>query len=480
MRRSRRVKIVATLGPASYAPEMIERLFEAGVDVFRINMSHSPFDLVKRVHAAVRTAEANFRRPIGILCDLQGPKFRIGEIEGGSVTLAEGALYRFDREESPGRERVFLPHPQIFEAIEPGHTLLLDDGKIRMCVTGKRAGGIEATVLVGGTLASRKGVSLPDTVLPVGPLTDKDLKDLDFALRLGVDWVALSFVQRGEDVKTAREIVGHNASLMSKIEKPAAIADLDAIIANSDGLMVARGDLGVELPVERVPGLQKQIVSKARAAGKPVVVATQMLESMIASPMPTRAEVSDVATAVFDGADAVMLSAESAVGKYPLEAIRTMDRIAIQAEDDPSYGPIVHATRTPPQATAADAIAAAANTVAGTLKLAAIICYTATGSTALRVARERPGLPVIGLSPVLATARRLALVWGVHCVLTGDPENQAAMVRKACRIAFDEGFARAGDGVVIVAGVPLGSPGTTNMVRIAYLDEEGNPVAEGV
>jgi pyruvate kinase len=459
---------------------MIERLFEAGVDVFRINMSHSTFDGVKKLHAAVRSAEATFGRPIGILADLQGPKFRVGELGGGSVMLNEGATFSFDTTQSPGTaERVFLPHPQIFEAVEPGHTLLLDDGKVRMSVGAKSASRIEATVLVGGMLASRKGISLPDTVLPIGPLTDKDRQDLDYALRLGVDWVALSFVQRGEDMRLARQIVGQGASLMAKIEKPAAIADLDAIVANSDGLMVARGDLGVEMPVERVPGLQKQIVSMARAAGKPVVVATQMLESMITSPVPTRAEVSDVATACFDGADAVMLSAESAVGKYPFEAISTMDRIAVQVESDPNYGAIVHATRTPPQATAADAIAAAAHTVADTLKLAAIICYTATGSTALRVARERPGLPVIGLSPVVASGRKLALAWGVHCVLTGDPENQAAMVRKACRIAFDEGFAKSGEGVIIVAGVPLGSPGTTNMVRIAYLDDQGNPVAEG-
>jgi pyruvate kinase len=480
MKRSRRAKIVATLGPASYAPEMIERLFEAGVDVFRINMSHSSFDTVKKLHAAVRAAEARFERPIGILADLQGPKFRVGEIDGGSAMLPEGASYRFDATPTPGGpERVYLPHPQIFEAIEPGHTLLLDDGKIRMSVISKQHSAITATVIVGGILASRKGISLPDTVLPIGPLTEKDKADLDYALRLGVDWVALSFVQRGEDVKLARQLVGQAAALMSKIEKPAAISDLDSIIAHSDGLMVARGDLGVEMPVERVPGLQKQIVSKARAAGKPVVVATQMLESMIASPVPTRAEVSDVATAVFDGADAIMLSAESAVGKYPIDAIRTMDRIAIQVESDPSYAAILHATRTPPQPTAADAIAAAAHTVADTLQLAGIICYTATGSTALRVARERPGLSVIGLSPVVATGRKLALVWGVHCVLTSDPENLAAMVRKACRIAFDEGFARAGEGVIIVAGVPLGSPGTTNMVRIAYLDDKGNPVAEG-
>jgi pyruvate kinase len=480
MRRSRRVKIVATLGPASYAPEMIEKLFEAGVDVFRINMSHSSFDVVKKLHSAVRTAEATYGRPIGILADLQGPKFRLGEIGGGSAVVNEGATFRFDTTESAGSaDRVFLPHPQIFEAVEPGHTLLLDDGKIRMTVVEKSALRIAATVLVGGTISSRKGISLPDTVLPIGPLTDKDRKDLDYALRLGVDWVALSFVQRGEDMRLARQIVGQGAALMAKIEKPAAITDLDAIVAASDGLMVARGDLGVEMPVERVPGLQKQIVSQARAAGKPVVVATQMLESMITSPVPTRAEVSDVATAVFDGADAIMLSAESAVGKYPIEAIRMMDRIATEVQNDPNYNAIVHATRTPPQETAADAIAAAAHTVADTLKLAGIICYTATGSTALRVARERPGLPVIGLSPVVATGRKLAMAWGVHCVLTSDPENQAAMVRKACRIAFDEGFAKAGEGVIIVAGVPLGSPGTTNMIRIAHLDDQGNPVAEG-
>jgi pyruvate kinase len=480
MRRSRRAKIVATLGPASSTPEMIAKLFEAGVDVFRINMSHSSFDVVKKLHGAVRAAEAQFSRPIGILADLQGPKFRVGDVGGGSAVLKEGATYRFDtKEEAGSATRVFLPHPQIFEAVEPGHTLLLDDGKIRMTVTDKQASRIDAKVMVGGAISSRKGVSLPDTVLPIGPLTEKDRKDLDYALRLGVDWVALSFVQRGEDMRLARQMVGQGAAIMAKIEKPAAITDLDAIIASSDGIMVARGDLGVELPVERVPGLQKQIVGKARAAGKPVVVATQMLESMITSPIPTRAEVSDVASACFDGADAVMLSAESAVGKFPIEAIRMMDRIAMQVESDPSYSALIHATRTPPLPTSADAIAAAAHTVADTVNLAAIICFTATGSTALRVARERPGIPVIGLSPVVGTGRKLALVWGVHCVLTGDPENQAAMVRKACRIAFDEGFAKAGEGVAIVAGVPLGSPGTTNMLRIAHLDDQGNPVAEG-
>ncbi len=480
MRRKRRVKIVATLGPASSEPEMLERLFEAGVDVFRINMSHTSHDTARKLHATVRNAELKFKRPIGILCDLQGPKFRIGEIAGGRAFINEGSLFRFDRKEEPGSaERVFLPHAQIFEAVEPGHTLLLDDGKLRMRVVDRSVREITAEVVVGGGLASRKGVAMPDSILPINPITEKDRADLDYALRLGVDWIALSFVQRGEDLVLARRLIGQGAAIMAKIEKPSAIADLDAIIAAGDGFMVARGDLGVEMPVERVPGLQKEITRKARAAGKPVVVATQMLESMISSPVPTRAEVSDVATAVFDGADAIMLSAESAAGQFPLEAVSMMDRIAIEAEKDPSYDALVHATQTVPQATGADAVAAAVHKIASTVKLAAIICYTATGSTALRVARERPGLPVIGLTPVLATGRKLAVVWGIHSVLTGDPENLADMVRKACHIAFEEQFAAAGEGIIISAGVPLGSPGTTNMVRMAFLDENGAPVAEG-
>lgn len=478
MRRNRRVKIVATLGPASSDPEMLERLFEAGVDVFRINMSHTTHDVARKLHAAVRNAEVKFKRPIGILCDLQGPKFRIGEIEGGRVFLSEGSFFRFDTKEEPGSaERVFLPHPQIFEAVEPGHTLLLDDGKLKMRVVDRSLREITAEVVVGGALASRKGIATPDSILPINPITEKDRADLDYALRLGVDWIALSFVQRGEDLVLARRLIGQAASLMAKIEKPSAIADLDEIIANADGFMVARGDLGVEMPIERVPGLQKEITRKARAAGKPVVVATQMLESMISSPVPTRAEVSDVATAVFDGADAIMLSAESAVGQFPIEAVQMMDRIAIQVENDPGYNVLVHTMPTVPQPTDADAIAAAVRRIADTLQLSAIICYTATGSTALRVARERPGLPVIGLTPVLATGRKLSVVWGIHSVLTSDPENLADMVRKACKIAFEEGFADAGQGVIITAGVPLGSPGTTNMIRVAYVDATGAPVA---
>jgi len=482
MIRNRRVKILATLGPASSNPKVLGRLFEAGVDVFRINMSHTSHEAALKLYTTIRDAESHFRRPIGILADLQGPKFRVGAFETDKVSVPQDALFHFDRNEAPGTsERVFLPHPQIFSAIEPGHILLLDDGKLRMRVEEVTPDRISATVITGGHLASRKGIATPDTILPVTALTEKDRADLDCVLRLGVDWIALSFVQRASDIIETRKLLGStNTALMSKIEKPSAINDLNAIVDASDGLMVARGDLGVEMPAERVPGLQKEITRKARAAGKPVVVATQMLESMINSPVPTRAEVSDVATAVFDGADAIMLSAESAVGDYPVETVMMMDRIVREAENDPGYSDLVHATSTPRLATGADAIAAAAHTIAETVKLAVIISYTATGSTALRVARERPGLPVIGLTPVLTTGRRLALVWGIHPYLTSDPDNLADMVRKACRIAFDEGLAKAGDGVLITAGVPLGSPGTTNMVRLAFLDKDGAPKAESI
>lgn len=476
MRRNRRVKIVATMGPASAEASMVDRLVLAGVDVFRINMSHSSHATAQSYAAIVREVAAKHRHPVGILCDLQGPKFRLGEFHGGRVFLNERATFIFDTDPTPGTsERVYLPHPQIFEGVKPGHLLLLDDGKIRMRVRSHSPERIVAEIATGGALASRKGISMPDTLLPVSALTEKDHADLDCALEIDADWIALSFVQRESDVLEAKKIIGNRAAVMVKIEKPAAVADLDAIIAAADGVMVARGDLGVEMPVERVPGLQKHITRKARQAGKPVVVATQMLESMIASPVPTRAEVSDVATAVFDGADAVMLSAESAVGQYPVEAIEVMDRVACEVENDPSYDAFVHATEFDKQPTGADAIAAAAYAIANTVKVAAILCYTATGSTALRVARERPGLPVIGLTPIEKTARRLSIVWGIQTVLTGDPEDLAHMVRKATQIAFEEGFVKAGDGLVITCGVPLGSPGATNMIRLAFVDEHGLP-----
>jgi pyruvate kinase len=467
----RRVKIVATLGPASSSPQVIEQLITAGVDTFRINMSHTPHDAAKAAVEAIRTAEARSGKPVGILVDLQGPKLRIGAFAEGAVELRHGEMFGFDTSQAPGtRGRVHLPHPEIFASVAPGHRLLLDDGKLRLDVTDVASGTISAKVVIGGTLSGRKGISLPDTVLPVGALTPKDRADLDFALGLGIDWLALSFVQREDDIAEAAKLARGRAAILAKIEKPAAVARIDGILERADALMVARGDLGVEMPLEQVPGLQKSLTRAARRAGKPIVIATQMLESMIDAPAPTRAEVSDVATAVFEGADAVMLSAESAVGKYPVEAVETMARIAEEVERDPLYDSIIHAPDLGSDEDAPGAISAAACSIAKSLNLALIICYTATGATALRAVRHRPATPVLALTPVPETARRLALAWGLRCVLTDDPRDLDDMVERACGIARDWGFAAPGQRVIISAGVPLGTPGATNLLRVAFIE----------
>ena len=473
MRRLRRTKIVATLGPASSSKEMIGKLFAAGADVFRINMSHTPHDRMRELVAMIRATEAEQGRPIGILVDLQGPKLRVGAFGGGSAMLDKGALFALDSDPAPGdAKRVQLPHPEVLAALQVGHTLLLDDGKIRLSVTEADKTRAVARVEVGGKLSDRKGVSLPDTVIPFSALAPKDRSDLEAALDAGIDWVGLSFIQRPDDIAEAKKITRGRAAVMAKIEKPQAVQRLDEIIDLTDALMVARGDLGVEMPLEKVPGIQKQITRTARRAGKPVVVATQMLESMISSPVPTRAEVSDVATAIFDGADAVMLSAESAAGQYPVEAVTTMNRIAEEVESEEAYHTLMQAQHATPEATGADAIAAAARQIADTLDLSAIICWTFSGSTGLRVARERPECAIVAISPNIATGRKLAVAWGIHCVVASDARDQDDMVERACRIAFQDGFAKAGRRVIIVAGVPLGTPGATNMVRIAFVGAE--------
>lgn len=470
MRRLRRIKILATLGPASSDSASIRKLFEAGADVFRINMSHTPHDKMRELVATIRSVEGSYGRPIGILVDLQGPKLRLGNFENGFVELNNGAMFTLDSDPAPGdKTRVHLPHPEILKALRPGHALLIDDGKLRLIAEETSPDHALVRVVTGGKMSDRKGVSLPDTDLPVSAMTPKDRADLEAALETGIDWVALSFVQRADDVIEAKKLVRGRASIMSKIEKPQAIDRLAEIMDASDALMVARGDLGVELPAERVPGLQKQMTRMARRAGKPVVIATQMLESMITSPVPTRAEVSDVANAVFEGADAIMLSAESAAGKFPVEAVLTMNRIGEECERDPTYRGVIAAQRPDPEATAGDAIADAARQIAETLELSAIICWTSSGSTALRVARERPKPPVVAITPNVNTGRKLSLVWGVHCVIAEDAHDQDDMIDRAGSIAFRDGFAKAGQRVIIVAGVPLGTPGTTNMVRIAYV-----------
>ena len=473
MRRLRRVKILATLGPASKDSETLGRLFEAGADVFRINMSHANHDAMRERIRMIRALSKHYGREIGILVDLQGPKLRVGEFKDGGVELLSGQSFVLDDDKTPGdASRVNLPHPEILRALSPGHTVLIDDGKVRLHITEASPRRAVAMVDVAGRISNRKGVSLPDTEIPVSAMTEKDRSDLDAALEEGVDWIAVSFVQRADDIADVKKIVRGRALVLAKIEKPQAIARLEEIMEISDALMVARGDLGVEMPLEKVPGLQKRITRMARRLGKPVVVATQMLESMITTPVPTRAEVSDVATAVFEGADAVMLSAESAAGQYPIEAVATMNRIAEEVERDSIYRTVINAQRGAPEQTGADAIAVAARDVAETLDVKAVCAWTSSGSTALRIARERPGPPILALTPKRETARRLALVWGVHAVVTKDADDVDDMSKRACKFANREGMSKEGERIVIVAGVPFGTPGATNMVRIAFTGSE--------
>ena len=470
MRRIRKTKIVATLGPASSEPAQIRALFQAGADLFRINMSHTTHEQLAALHGRVRALEKEVGRPIGILVDLQGPKIRLGTLPGGKVLLAEGQRVKLRREaESNDASVLPIPHAEVFAAMKDKHSLLIDDGKIRLRVHSVQADSAEAIVEVGGEISDRKGVNLPQTLLPVSAMTQKDHADLGAALNLGVDWIALSFVQRPDDVAELKKLVRGHAGVLSKIEKPKALDSLAGILELSDALMVARGDLGVELPLETVPGRQKEITRAARKAGKPVIVATQMLESMITAGAPTRAEVSDVATAVFEGADAVMLSAETAAGAHPTEAVAMMDRIATAVENDKLFQSIMDAQRAAPEETTPDAIMAAVHQVTHTVGARAIVSWTKSGSTGLRASRERPEAPIIALTPSLETARRLSIAWGLHCVLTEDAHDLDDVVERAAQIAYHEGFAKPGERIVITAGVPLGTPGSTNLLRVAFV-----------
>ena len=475
MRRHRFAKIIATLGPATSAPETIRALFAAGVDVFRLNFSHGDHDGHRRCFEAIREVESATGRPIGVLLDLQGPKLRIGQIVGGSTMLEDGRSLVFDLDPAPGTaQRIPLPHPEVFTALKPGTNLLVNDGKVRLEVETCGANFAGVRVKIGGEISDNKGVNIPDAVLPISPLTGKDRRDLALGLELGVDWVAASFIQRPRDVLLLREAIGGRAGLVTKLEKPSAVDRVDEIIELSDAIMVARGDLGVELPPEDVPSISRRIVRACRSAGKPVIVATQMLESMVASPVPTRAEASDVATAIYDGADAVMLSGETAVGRYPVETVDIMHRIVARVERDPHYREQIDGALPTPTPTAADAISDAMRRIAQTLSVTAAVTYTKSGSSSLRAARERPNSPILSLTPHLSTARRLALVWGLHSVLTEDVERVEEMVDQACGTAVAEGFANAGDLLVIMAGMPFGISGTTNLLRIARVRSAPN------
>lgn len=471
MRRLRNVKIVATLGPASDTKEMIRDLFIAGADVFRLNMSHGTHDELRMRHKIIREVEREMERPICILADLQGPKLRCGMFANGSEELIDGNMFRLDLDQAEGdKSRVCLPHPEIFSALDVGETLLVNDGKIRLVVEICGKDFADCRVEVGGEISNRKGVNVPNVLLPLTALSEKDLSDLEFACTLGVDWMALSFVQRREDVEQARKLVDGRAAILSKIEKPAAVTSFAEILEASDGIMVARGDLGVELPVQNVPPIQKRLIRLCRHAGKPVIVATQMMESMISSPVPTRAEVSDVATAIYEGADAVMLSAESAAGDFPIEAVATMNAVAVEVESDPTYREVIEASRSAGRTSVADAITVAAREIAETTEVKAICCFTHSGTTALKVARERPRVPIIALTPLVGTSRRLSLSWGMHCVMTAEVRRFKLAVISAARAAKENGFGEDSDSIVVTAGIPFNRPGTTNILRVAPID----------
>ena len=472
MKSQRNVKIVATLGPASNDYRMIHALFEAGANVFRLNMSHGDHEEIRARHTIIRQVEKDTGRPIAILADLQGPKLRCGTFADGPHELQDGAAFRFDLKEAEGDQtRVQLPHPEIFEALEPGATLLVNDGKIKLQVEECGDDFAECRVIAGGSISNRKGVNVPDVVLPLAALSEKDRNDLEFVCQLGVDWLALSFVQRAADVEEARGLAKGRAAILSKIEKPAAVKAFDEILAASDGIMVARGDLGVELPVQAVPPIQKRLVRACRAAAKPVIVATQMLESMIESPVPTRAEVTDVANAIYEGADAVMLSAESAAGGFPIEAVTTMTNVAIEVEADPTYRDIIESSRKVARSTVADGIVSSAREIAETTDIKAICCFTQSGGTAALVARERPRVPIIAMTPIVDVARRMCLTWGMNCYLTGELTRFKMAVTSAARAARDAGFATETDFIVVTAGVPFNVQGTTNIIRVAPCDE---------
>jgi pyruvate kinase len=449
---------------------MIEKLFLAGVDAFRLNFSHGTHKDHEQSYITIRELEGRLGRPIGIMMDLQGPKLRIGTFLQKSIVLQEGQAFILDQNKEPGDEtRVFLPHPEIFAALEQGSDLLLDDGKVRLRVQTIGSDKIETRVLTAGSLSDRKGFNVPTVALPISPMTPKDRVDLEFGLNLGMDWVALSFVQCPKDVLEARALIGDRASIISKLEKPLAIQHLEEIVQLSDGIMVARGDLGVEMPPEEVPSIQKRIIQCCQKYGKPVVVATQMLESMIKAPTPTRAEASDVATAVYDGADAVMLSAESASGNYPVESVTIMNKIITHVEKDPFYRKMQDANLPLSEATTSDAITAAARQVAHTIQASAIVTFTSTGGTTLRAARERPEVPIIALTPEIKVARKLSLVWGVHAVKGQEINSFSEAVHNGCLLAESEGFAKGNDRIVLTAGVPFRVSGSTNILRIARI-----------
>lgn len=467
MKRNRHAKIVATVGPASSSPEMLKKLFLAGVDVFRLNFSHGEQKDHLQVHSDIRALEKELDRPIAILQDLQGPKIRVGTIKGGKLEVKAGEELRFVLGGEQGdKSAIPLPHPEIFAAMEVGHALMIDDGRLRVTVKECSSDTITAVAKNSGVISDRKGVNLPDTMLELSPLTDKDRADLQFGLEMGVDWVALSFVQKPSDIREARDLIGVRARIMAKIEKPSALDHIKDIVPLTDGVMVARGDLGVEIPPEEVPGRQKELIKICRQLGKPVVIATQMLDSMVAAPAPTRAEASDVATAIYDGASAVMLSQESAVGEYAEETVAMMNSIILKTEGHEAYARIISALEPSVEKTPQRVLAAAGAEVANIIGAKAIVAFTSSGSTAARIARQRIPVPALAVTPNETTARQISLFWGVQAVASPDIQSYEEMVAKSRQHVEKFGYAKTGDKIVVIAGIPFGRAGTTNNLRV--------------
>lgn len=473
MRRQRFAKIVATLGPASSSPEIIEELFVTGVDVFRLNFSHGSHDVHKTNVETIRAIEKKQDRPIAILQDLQGPKFRVGRFENEKVALTKGQPFVFDHDETLGNaERVYLPHPEIFAAAKVGDRLLIDDARTCFEVTANDGQRIESKHIYGKFISNNKGLNMPDTVLDVPVLTEKDEADLQFGLSLGVDYVALSFVQQASDMQYLRQKVGDQAAILAKIEKPSAVDDIENILHASDAIMLARGDLGVEFPPQKLPGIQKTVIKKAREIGKPIIVATQMLESMIESPVATRAEATDVDAAISAGADAVMLSGETAMGKHPVEAVTFMNDMIVEAEKDHRYQTNMKTTEQSEAKSCEGAISQGVKAVVNALPVSAIACFTTSGGTAIRVSRERALTPLLAMTPEITRARRLQLHWGIDAGVLADVKRFKTIVVAAVTTVRNRGYGKDGDWVVVTVGVPFGHSGTTNTLRLAQIGDE--------
>jgi len=464
-------KILATVGPASSAPDTLRLLHDVGVNAFRLNFSHGSHDDHARSVKAIRAVQTQTGNPITIVADMQGPKLRVGEFADGQIELHYGAEMTLICAKDTAKENTIpINHPELFKAMEAGHQLKFDDGKLMATILSNDGTTMQARIDVPGVLKNKKGINVIGATLPLSAMTEKDREDMVFALSQEVDYIALSFVQTAQDVQDARAIVKDQAGIIVKIEKPSAVDDLDAILDLADAAMVARGDLGVELPLERVPVVQRQIIRKARALGKPVIVATHMLESMIDAPTPTRAEASDVATAIYQGADAVMLSAETAVGRHPATAVAIMDRIIRSAEGDPEFWADFQSRALPHDMTSEDALGSSVRGIAEILQCKAVLGYTSSGSTVQRISRERPPCHIVGMTPNMKTASRLALSWGVTPVLTQDPKGFDNMVEIARKVAREHIGAQKGDKVMITAGIPFGVPGTTNTLKLDTLD----------